>query len=57
MRFVRLALFASCLLTICPLCGCGEKSVGPKTELNEQDKQQVEEYKRQATDEWGNKAR
>ncbi len=37
------------------LVGCGEKTVGPKTEMTDKDLQQIKEYQQQATDEWGNK--
>lgn len=40
------------------LCtGCSEPNVAPKAEFSDADKQQVEQYKKQATDEWGNKAK
>jgi predicted small lipoprotein YifL len=39
------------------LAGCGEKDVGPKTELNEKEQEQLKELNQQRVDEWGNKAR
>ena len=48
-------LFLALSLLAALFTGCGESNVAPKTELTEKDKQQIEEYQQQATDEWGNK--
>jgi outer membrane biogenesis lipoprotein LolB len=53
MTWLRVVL----LLAILLLAGCGEKDVGPKTELNEKEQEQLKELNQQRTDEWGNKAR
>jgi hypothetical protein len=37
------------------LAGCGGKPPQPKTDLNEQEKQQVRELNEQRVDEWGKK--
>jgi hypothetical protein len=37
------------------VCGCGESAPQPKTDLNEQEKQQVRELNQQRMDEWGKK--
>lgn len=44
-----LTLSASCFA----LLGCSSKEVPAKTELTEQDKQQIEELNKQRVDEWG----
>lgn len=36
-------------------CGCGGSPPAPKTDLNEQEKQQVRELNEQRLDEWGKK--
>lgn len=45
-----------CAILICPtaaITGCGGKDIPAKTVLTDQDKQQIQEYQKQATDEWG----
>jgi hypothetical protein len=37
------------------IAGCGGSSPQPKTDLNEQEKQQVRELNEQRADEWGRK--
>ena len=37
------------------MVGCGGKPPQPKTDLNEQEKQQVRELNQQRADEWGKK--
>jgi hypothetical protein len=37
------------------LAGCGGSAPQPKTDLNEQEKQQVRELNEQRVDEWGKK--
>jgi len=53
MTWIRAVLLLAVLL----LAGCGEKDVGPKTELNDKEKEQLKELQQQRVDEWGNKAR
>lgn len=50
-----LRLFCSALLIFCAtaLAGCGSKDVPAKTDFTDKEKQQIQEYKKQATDEWG----
>jgi hypothetical protein len=35
------------------MTGCGGKDIPAKTELTDQDKQQIEELNKQRVDEWG----
>lgn len=53
MSWLRLVLVLAFLF----LAGCSEKDVGPKTELNEKEQEQLKELQQQRVDEWGNKAR
>lgn len=51
-------VFVALLLCTCSVAsiGCsGGKDVPAKASFDEKDKQQIEEYKKQATDEWGRK--
>lgn len=41
--------------TVLLFAGCGGKPPQPKTDLNEQEKQQVRELNEQRMDEWGKK--
>jgi predicted small lipoprotein YifL len=52
MRFGRLiSLFVVAFLL--SISGCGEKPAAPKTDLSEQDKQQIRELNEQRAQEWG----
>ena len=54
LQFVFMVLFLSLCCTV--MTGCsGGKDVPAKATFDEKDKQQIEEYKKQATDEWGRK--
>jgi hypothetical protein len=44
------------LLLFLLMAGCGEKDVAPKMDLNEKEKQQLQELQHQREGEWGGKA-
>lgn len=37
--------------------GCGDSAPAPKTDLNEQEKQQIRELNQQRVDEWGKRTK
>ena len=43
------------VVAVLALAGCGGKPPQPKTDLNEEEKQQVRELNEQRMDEWGKK--
>ncbi len=49
---VTLALVCAAIFT-----GCGSKDIPAKTVLTDTDKIQIQEYQKQATDEWGKPVR
>lgn len=49
--------FALLVVLAAALSGCGEKDIGPKTELTDEHKEQLKELNQQRVDEWGKKVK
>ena len=51
LRLFVCPVFVAAVLAV--MTGCGGKDIPAKTELSDQDKQQIEELNKQRVDEWG----